>query len=184
MANSPNFKTVVLRPHLIWGPGDPHLIPRLAQRARKNRLFLFSGGPYLIDTTYIDNAAQAHLMALSKLIEGAPIDGQAFFIGQGKPQNLNELVESLLKAVNAPPAKAYLPVGLGKAFARSAEWLWSTFGLGGEPPLTSFTVTQLSTSHWPDISKAKKLLGYTPKVSIEEGLIFLAEAANKGYLQS
>jgi nucleoside-diphosphate-sugar epimerase len=183
MANSKGFRTVALRPHLIWGPGDPHLLPRLAARARAKRLFLFSGGPTLIDTIYIDNAAQAHLDALDKLTHGSEVDGQAFFIGQGQPMDLNTLVASLLKAVNAPPIRAKLPVGLGKLLARVNEWLWNTFDLKGEPPLTSFTVTHLSTSHWPDITKARKLLGYEPKVSIGEGLVKLAEAARSGYLQ-
>jgi nucleoside-diphosphate-sugar epimerase len=98
--------------------------------------------------------------------------------------DLNTLVASLLKAVKAPPIRAQLPVGLGKFAARATEWLWNTFDLKGEPPLTNFTVTQLSTSHWPNITKAKIILGYEPKVSTGEGLSKLAEAARNGYLKT
>jgi nucleoside-diphosphate-sugar epimerase len=183
LANGPGFNTVSIRPHLIWGPGDRHILPRLVDRARRGRLFLFSGGPYLVEATYIDNAARAHLTALFKLAEGAPVDGQAFFIGQGRPQDLNSLVASLLKAVKAPPVRAVLPPRLGRVAARTAEWIWGSLGLGGEPPLTSFALNHLIASHWPDISKARRLLGYAPEVTVEEGLERLARAADSGYLQ-
>jgi nucleoside-diphosphate-sugar epimerase len=183
LANAPGFNTLVLRPHLIWGPGDLQLLPRLAQRARKGRLFMVSGGPYLVDAVFIDNIARAHQLALSKLIAGAPVGGEAFFVGQDNPQNITQLVNRLLASVGAPPIKALIPKALAKTIALSSEWLWNAFGLGDEPPLTSFTVDQLSTSHWPSLDKAKKLLGYAPKVSVEEGLARLAEAHKKGYLK-
>ncbi|MDR2368007.1 MAG: NAD-dependent epimerase/dehydratase family protein [Deltaproteobacteria bacterium] len=182
LANGPGFKTLALRPHLIWGPGDQNLLPRIAERARRKRLFLLSGGPYLIDAVYIDNVARAHLDALSKLIDGAPVGGQAFFVGQDDPQNLSQFVGRLLEAINAPPIRALLPVELGRVSAGVFEWFWRAFGLKGEPPLTAFTVDQLSSSHWPSVAKAKKLLGYSPKVSVDEGLAKLAEAARAGYL--
>jgi nucleoside-diphosphate-sugar epimerase len=184
MANGPTFKTVVLRPHLIWGPGDQNLLPRLVERARRKRLFFISGGPYLVDAVYIDNIAQAHLAALSKLIAGDPVGGQSFFIGQDDPQNLTLFVNRLLETAKAPPIRALIPPELGRVVAAVSEWFWKTFGLGGEPPLTGFTVRQLSTSHWPDIGKAKKLLGYAPKVGVEEGLARLSEAVRAGYLNS
>ncbi|MDR2387790.1 MAG: NAD-dependent epimerase/dehydratase family protein [Deltaproteobacteria bacterium] len=184
LANAPGFNSLVLRPHLIWGPGDLHLLPRLAQRARNGRLFLVSGGPYFIDAVYIDNIVRAHQLALSKLISGAPVDGQAFFVGQDSPQNLILLVNRLLAAVSAPPIRALVPKVLAQTIALASEWLWNTFGIGGEPPLTSFTVDQISTSHWPKIDKAKKLLGYVPKISVEEGLARLAEAHQRGYLRA
>jgi nucleoside-diphosphate-sugar epimerase len=183
LANGPGFKTVALRPHLIWGPGDRHLLPRLVGLARKKRLFLFSGGPYRVDSLYIDNAAKAFHLALSKLIEGSPIGGQAYFIGQGEPEEIGVLVGKLLVAVGAPPVRWNMPVEVGSVVARVSEWLWDSFGLGGEPPLTKFTLSQLSTSHWPDISKARRELGYSPKVSVEEGLARLAEAVKAGYLK-
>jgi nucleoside-diphosphate-sugar epimerase len=183
LANGPDLKTVALRPHLIWGPWDQNLLPRLVERARRKRLFFLSGGPYFVDAVYVDNIAQAHLIALSKLIAGDPVGGHSFFIGQDNPQNLTQFVSRLLEAVKAPPIRALLPVRVGRAVASVSEWLWNSFSLGGEPPLTSFTVHQISTSHWPNIVKAKKLLGYAPKVSVEEGLARLAEAAREGYLQ-
>jgi nucleoside-diphosphate-sugar epimerase len=183
-ANGPAFKTLALRPHLIWGPGDRHLLPRLLTRARRGRLRLFSGGPYLVDATYIDNAARAFELALSKLAAGAPVDGQAFFIAQGEPQDINLLVNRLLAAVGAPPAKAGMPKALGRAAAAGVERLWKTLRRQSEPPVTLFAAQQLSSSHWFNLDKAKTMLGYRPEVSVAEGLRRLAAWRGSGSAES
>ena len=66
-ANSAELATVSLRPHLIWGPGDNHLVPRLIQRAQTGQLRQVGAGKNLVDATYIDNAADAHLLAADRL---------------------------------------------------------------------------------------------------------------------
>ncbi|MDR1658193.1 MAG: NAD-dependent epimerase/dehydratase family protein [Deltaproteobacteria bacterium] len=175
-ANGPDFKTLALRPHLIWGPGDPHLLPRLAQRAVRGRLFLFTKGPYLVDATYIDNAAIAHVQALEKLASGAPADGQAFFIAQGQPMDINQLVNRLLAAVGAPMVPARIPKWLGLSLAGSIERFWRFFKLSSEPPVTIFTARQMSSSHWYNLGKAQRILGYRPLVSLEDGLRRVAES--------
>jgi nucleoside-diphosphate-sugar epimerase len=177
LANNPSFKTVALRPHLVWGPWDPHILPRLVERSRKGRLILFSGGPYMIDATYIDNVALAHRLALEKLDEGAPVDGEVFFIGQDQPQDLNEFINLLLASVNAPLARRTVPPGLGRAAARVLERVCQALGVRREPPSTIFAASQMSASHWSNLDKAKKLLGYEPVVSVAEGLRRLGEAA-------
>ena len=179
-ANCGSFKTVALRPHLIWGPGDPHLLPRLLERARRGRLFLFSGGPFIVDATYIDNAAQAHVLALQKLEAGAPVSGEAFFIAQGEPMELNVLINRLLKASGAPLARRRINPKLGLFAARMTEGYWNLAKRSGEPPMTVFAVRQMSTSHWYDLSKAKTLLGYSPKITTAEGLKILEAARDDG----
>ncbi|MDR2442296.1 MAG: NAD-dependent epimerase/dehydratase family protein [Deltaproteobacteria bacterium] len=174
-ANNPDFKTLAIRPHLIWGPGDPHLLPRLAQRAVRGRLFLFSGGPFLVDATYIDNAALAHYLALEKLMNGAKVDGEAFFIAQGSPVDLNMLINQLLVAISVPRTRRRIPRSLGLKAAKLIEWFWRFFKIPGEPPVTVFTARQMSSSHWYDLTKAKRLLGYEAKVSIDEGLMRVAK---------
>ncbi|MDR0356066.1 MAG: NAD-dependent epimerase/dehydratase family protein [Deltaproteobacteria bacterium] len=182
-ANNPAFRTVVLRPHLVWGPGDPNIIPRLVERARKGRLVLFSGGPYMVDATYVDNVAKAHALALEKLAAGASIGGEAFFIGQDEPQDVNVFINKLLEAVKAPPAKRRVSKKLGRAAAKTIEGVWKIFDFMKEPPTTVFAASQMSASHWSNLQKAKNLLGYVPEVSVEEGLRRLAQAAENGYAQ-
>ncbi|MDR1488055.1 MAG: NAD-dependent epimerase/dehydratase family protein [Deltaproteobacteria bacterium] len=170
MENCRNFKTLAIRPHLIWGPGDPHLVPQLVERADRGRLFLFSGGPYLVDATYIENAAKAHAVALEKLAGGAAVDGEAFFIAQGQPMDINVLIARILEAAGAKAATRRIPKGLGLLGASLLEKIWKTLSLASEPPVTVFTVKQLSTSHWFNLEKAKRLLDYRPWVSFEDGL--------------
>ncbi|MDR1578670.1 MAG: NAD-dependent epimerase/dehydratase family protein [Deltaproteobacteria bacterium] len=179
-ANTPDFQTLALRPHLIWGPGDPHLSPRLVERAKRGRLHLFSGGPYIVDATYIDNAATAHILALEKLAAGAPVGGQAYFIGQDHPMDLTLLVNLLLRAAGVEPVKARINKSLGRFLGWSLEKIWTLARIAKEPPLTLFTARQLSSSHWYNLERAKTALGYQPWVSLEEGLQRLAASWRAG----
>ncbi|MDR1085396.1 MAG: NAD-dependent epimerase/dehydratase family protein [Deltaproteobacteria bacterium] len=174
-ANQPTFRTLALRPHLIWGPGDPHLLPRLIERAKKGRLRLFSGGPYLVDATYIDNAAEAHILALERLAAGEPVGGLPFFISQDQPMELTALVNLLLKAAGLGPVKASINKGFGRCLGLLLEKTWRFFNVAHEPPLTLFTARQLSSSHYYCLERAKTLLGYKPTVSMDEGLRRLAD---------
>jgi nucleoside-diphosphate-sugar epimerase len=169
-ADSPELRTLALRPHLAWGPRDPHFLPRLAALARAGRLRLFKGGPYLVDPTYVDNAARAHLLALARLREGAPCSGKAYFLGQGEAVDSRDFINSLLEAMGLPKARISVPPRAGRLAARAAEAAWRLLRLKGEPPVSYFTALQLSTSHYFDISRARDLLGYRPEVSMEEGL--------------
>jgi nucleoside-diphosphate-sugar epimerase len=173
-ANGPEFKTVALRPHLVWGPGDNHLLPRLAERARRGSLRLFSGGPYLVDAIYVDDAALAFKLALEALEAGEPVDGRAFFISQGEPRDVNFMINRLLEAAGVQPLKAGLPPKIGRAAAALIERFWKILRLEGEPPITVFSAKQASSSHWFDIDAARNLLGYRAEVTLEEGLRRLA----------
>ncbi|MDR1164476.1 MAG: NAD-dependent epimerase/dehydratase family protein [Deltaproteobacteria bacterium] len=169
-ANKPGFRTLALRPHLIWGPEDPHFTPRILSLRRRNRLRLFTGGPYVIDATYIDNAVEAHLLAMARIMADERVAGQAFFIAQDEPLDALEFINLLLKAARLAPVAARTPPWLGRSLARLAEGAWRLGRLRGEPPLTLFAIKQLTTSHYFDLAKAKTLLGYKPKISLSEGL--------------
>lgn len=172
-AAGPELATVALRPHLIWGPGDPHLLPRLTARADEGRLFRINGGPYLVDATYIDNAAWAHVLAYRQLGPAAPINGRAYFISQGEPRDLGFIINRLLEAAGRTPATRTISPWAARAAAWLAENMWRLLSLPGEPPLTRFVVSELATSHWFDLSRARRELGYRPLVSFEEGLAAL-----------
>jgi nucleoside-diphosphate-sugar epimerase len=169
-ANSPGLATVSLRPHLIWGPGDNHLLPRIIAKAKSGRLRRIGSKPCLVDTVYIDNAARAHLLAADRLAPGSPVCGKAYFISNGEPLPLWDMVNRLLAAAGMPPVIAAVSPAAAKAAAMLCESLWKLFSLGGEPPLTRFVASELSTAHWFDISAARLDLGYEAEVSIDEGL--------------
>ncbi|MFV2176076.1 NAD-dependent epimerase/dehydratase family protein [Actinomadura sp. LOL_016] len=163
---------VALRPHLIWGPGDPHFLPRLVERRRRMRLPGASDKE--IDTVYVDNAADAHLLALDRLAPGSPLNGRAYFITQDEPQGLGTWLNSLLAAAGEPPVTRRVPVRAAAAAGALVEFGYRLPGVRGEPPLTRFLVEQASTAHWFDISAARRDLGYHPAVSTQEGLARLA----------
>jgi nucleoside-diphosphate-sugar epimerase len=179
-ANGATLATVALRPRLIWGPGDAQLLPRLAQRARAGRLRLVGDGSNLIDTTYIDNAAQAHFDAFDHLAPGAACAGRAYFISNGEPRPAREIVNALLAAAGAPPVTKTLPFGVAYAIGAACEAAWTLLPLAGEPPLTRFLAEQLATTHWYDMAPATRDFGYLPRVTIAEGLARLAASCISG----
>ena len=175
-ANSPQLATVALRPRLIWGPGDNNLLPKLAERARQGRLRLVGDGMNKVDTTYIDNAAQAHFDAFEHLAPGAACAGKAYFISNGEPLPMRELLQRLLAAVGAPAPSRNLSFANAYRIGAVCEKLWPWLHLPGEPPITRFLAEQLCTPHWYSMEPARRDFGYVPKVSIAEGLQRLAAA--------
>jgi nucleoside-diphosphate-sugar epimerase len=169
-ANDSELGTVSLRPHLIWGPGDNHLLPRLVARARAGQLRRIGSRKNLIDTIHVDNAADAHLAAAERLAPGAPVAGKVYFISQGEPVPMWDMVNRLLDAAGAPPVTRAIPVWLAMGLAWGFEAAHRLANKREEPRLTRFVVRELSTAHWFDISAARRDLGYAPRVSIAAGL--------------
>ena len=169
-ANDAGLATVALRPRLIWGPGDTQILPKLVERARSGRLRLVGSGDNLVDTTYIDNAAQAHVDALEHLRAGAACAGRAYFISNGEPWPLREVLNGLLRSAGAPEVHKTLPFRAAYAIGAVCEGLWTALPLKGEPPMTRFLAEQLSTAHWYSMAPAARDFGYVPKVSMAEGM--------------
>ncbi len=169
-ANGPDLATVALRPHLIWGPGDNHLIPRIIAKARAGRLRRLGRGNPLIDSIFIDNAADAHILAADRLAPGSPVAGKAYFLSQGEPIPLWDLVNRILDAAELPPVTRSVPVSVAVAVGWLLEGIYGLLGWQAEPPMTRFLARELSTAHWFDISAARRDFGYQPQVSIDEGL--------------
>ena len=177
-ANSPALATVALRPRLIWGPGDAQLVPRLADRARQGRLRIVGDGQNKVDTTYIDNAAQAHFDAFAHLAPGAACAGKAYFISNGQPLEMEVLLNKLLAAAGAPAVHKRISFKTAYRIGAICEKAWPWLRLPGEPPITRFLAEQLSTPHWYSMEPARRDFGYVPRVSIEEGLRRLAASYN------
>ena len=154
-------------------------MPRLAERARAGRLRIVGTGNNLIDTTFIDNAAQAHIDAFHHLVPDAACAGRAYFVSNGEPMPVRDLVNALLRAVGAPPVEQHLSFRTAYAIGAVCEAAWTVLPLKGEPPLTRFLAEQLATTHWYDMSPATHDFGYVPKVTIEEGLRRLAFATSR-----
>ncbi len=174
-ANGPSLTTVSLRPHLIWGPGDNHLVPRLIQRARAGKLRRVGSGNNLVDTTYIDNAADAHLLAAKLLVPGSAVAGKVYFISNGEPVPLWNLIDRMLACAQIPPVSRGISARTAYLIGAGLEFAYSLTRRTDEPPMTRFVARQLSTAHWFRLDAARRDFCYTPQVTVEEGLKRLAE---------
>ncbi|MCF8125298.1 MAG: NAD-dependent epimerase/dehydratase family protein [Desulfotignum sp.] len=159
---------IILRPHLIWGPEDNHLVPGIIKRAGKLKIV----GPTddLVDTIYVDNAAWAHILAAEKLEQNPDLSGRIYFISQNEPVSKWQMANAFLKAAGLPPVKGHVSAGAAYAAGWFFETVHKVLRIKKEPPMTRFAARELATSHWFDITRAKKELGYYPKISTQEGL--------------
>ncbi|MDB4306331.1 NAD-dependent epimerase/dehydratase family protein [bacterium] len=173
-SNGPDLATVALRPHLIWGPGDTNLVPQLLSRARAGDLRFVGDGSNLVDTVYIDNAADAHMLAADRLEPGAACAGKAYFISNGDPWPLKKIVNGILEAGGLPPEDRSVPLRLALVAGALFEAAHRVFPSETGPRMTPFIARNFATPHWFDISAARRDLGYEPEVSIEEGFRRLA----------
>ena len=179
-ANSNTFRTCALRPHLIWGPRDTHLIPRLLARARSGRLRRVGDGANLVDITYVENAAAAHLQAADALVgDTATPAGRAYFLSQGQPVNCWEWIDEILTLAQLPRVRKSISSNAARRIGNLFETLYSVLDLRSEPPMTRFLASQLSTSHWFDISAARRDFGYEPRIPTTVGMQRLADWLKK-----
>ncbi len=166
--------TCALRPHLIWGPRDRHLIPRLLENARRGRLCQVGDGTNLIDTVYVENAARAHLLAADALQPGSPVAGQAYFISQGEPVNCWDWINRILELAGLPPVTQSISLKKALLVGTAYETLYALLRLRGEPPMSRFLAKQMAMCHYFAIDRARNDFGYEPRISMDEGLRRLA----------
>lgn len=166
------LRAVALRPHLVWGPGDPHIVRQLLARARRGRMFLVGDGRNRVDVTYIDNAVDAHLQADAALAKGSA-GGRAFFISQGEPIAIGDFMRAVTAAAGLSPRFVKIPYPVAWLVGWAME-AWTSRKPAGIPLLTRFLAAELAKSHYYDIGAARRDLGYAPAVSTEEGLRRLA----------
>ncbi|MGW8194037.1 MAG: NAD-dependent epimerase/dehydratase family protein [Desulforhopalus sp.] len=169
-AHSKTLATCALRPHLIWGPGDPHLIPRLLDRGRMQQLKQVGAGNNMVDISYIDNVAHAHILAAVNLSTTGTAGGKPYFISQGEPVNLWSWVGELFSAMDLPPVNSSVSFPLAYWLGGAMEIIYNLFAIKKEPKMTRFLAEQLAKSHYFSINNARKDLGYEPIVSTESGM--------------
>ena len=172
-ANDDELSTVALRPRLSWGPEDTNLVPQLIARARSGQLRLVGDGSNLVDTVYIDNAVDAHLLAAERIAPGAPCAGRPYFISNGEPRPMKEIINGILAAAGLPPVERSVPIKAAVVAGAVFENLYKVFPTKGGPRMTRFVARNFATAHWFDISAARRDLGYEPRISIDEGLVRL-----------
>ncbi len=183
-AHSASLRTIALRPHLIWGVGDPHLVPRVLARARAGRLRIIGAGQNRVDMVHVANAVDAHLLAAHALASDTsaaspsaagqgevrrPAGGRAFFITNGEPVRLWAWINDLLRVLGEPPIAQSLSLGTATVVGAVCETLWRALPLRGDPPMTRFIAAELAKDHWFDLTAARRDLGYHPRISMAEG---------------
>lgn len=173
-ADSRNLATVSLRPHLVWGPGDKNVIPRVLRLAEEGRLKIVGDGRNRIDCTAIENVVDAHLLAEAALGKSAgEIGGRAYFITNGEPVVLWDWINEILRGLDRPPITQHVPLSVAYALGAILETLWRFLGKKDDPPMTRFVAKELATDHWFNIDAARRDLGYQPRVSMAEGTMRL-----------
>jgi 2-alkyl-3-oxoalkanoate reductase len=167
---SHDLSTIALRPHLIFGPRDPHLLPRVVQRAAAGKLRRVGNGTNQVSVSYVENAALAHLQACDALKPGGSCAGKAYFINEPDPVNLWDFINDVLTRAGLPRIERSVSAATARRLGGVLESTWRLLRLRSEPPMTRFMAAQLSTSHWYDVSAAARDFGYAPQISLEEGL--------------
>jgi len=166
--------TVALRPHLIWGPRDNHLLPRLIERAASGRLRRVGTGENMVSMSYVENTAAAHLLAADALTLDSPLAGQAYFINEAQAVNLWDWIDELVQLAGLPAVTKHMSRSAASRVGAICEGVYSLLRLPGEPPMTRFVASQLSSSHYYDVSKAQRDFGFSSVVPVEEGMQRLA----------
>ncbi len=167
--------TCALRPHLIWGPRDQALIPRLVERAKSGHLHQVGDGENRVDMIFVENAAQAHLQAADALAPGAAVAGNAYFLSQGQPVACWAWINEILALHGLPPVKKRLSFRAAWCLGWVCERIWKVFRWETDPPMTRFLAAQMAKDHYYDISRAKRDFGFSPTISKEAGMAALAE---------
>lgn len=174
-ANSEHLRTISLRPHLVWGPYDAHIVPGILKRASSGKLRRIGDQEHFIDTTYIDNMIDALLLAVDALESKPQAAGRNFFITNGEPARVWDFINSIIQIAGHKPVQKKIPEKVAMFAAGIAERFNKAFKPRTEPFMTRFAIRELCTNHWFDISSAREILGYEPKVSYAEGFKHLKD---------
>ena len=172
-AHGPDLAVVAVRPHLVWGPGDTQLVARIVERGRSGRLALVGRGTALIDTTYVDNAADAIVAALDAADTAG---GAAYVVSNGEPRPVAEILSSICAAAGVPGPHLAVPFPVAWGVGAAVDTVWSWRGREEDPPITRFLAEQLATAHWFDQRRTRQALRWSPRVTLDEGFARLAAA--------
>jgi len=162
--------TCSLRPHLVWGPRDTNLIPRLIDRARRRKVKIVGHGDNIVSNVYVENAADAHIHAADRLREGSPVAGSVYFIAQPEPVRLWDWINEILGKLGLPLVTRKVPFGAAYAAGWAMEAVYQALRFESEPIMTRFLAQQLSKNHHYSIEKARRELEWEPAIGHKEGM--------------
>lgn len=180
-ANDQELATIALRPHLVWGPGDKNVVPRVLALARAGKMKIIGTGRNRVDLTHITNVVDAHLLAEGALVQpDRPAAGRAYFITNGEPVVLWDWINGLLRGLDLPELRQRVPLPIAYATGYMLESWWRLTRRAGEPPMTRFAAKEMATDHWFDITAARRDLAYHPLMTMAEGTDELIAHYRKG----
>jgi nucleoside-diphosphate-sugar epimerase len=168
--HSTNIQTIALRPHLIWGENDPHLLPRVVKLHKKGKLRQVGNGKNMVDLTHVENVAHAHICAMEAMVKNPSLGGKAYFIGQSEPVELWKWLNQIFIKLNLPEISKKISFQNAFLLGGMMEKFWKFLYLKGEPPMTRFVASQLAHDHWFSNDMANQDLGYEPITSMNESL--------------
>ena len=171
-ADSAALAVLVVRPHLVWGPGDTQLVERIVSRAEAGRLPLLGTGAALIDTTYVDNASAALVASVDAC---GPAHGQPLVVTNGEPRPVQEVLASLCRAAGVPPPRVRVPAWAARLAGTAVDAAWTIGRRRDTPPITRFLAEQLTTAHWFDQRHTRAVLRWRPEVDLDTGFDRLAQ---------
>jgi nucleoside-diphosphate-sugar epimerase len=171
-ANAPGFATVVVRPRFVWGKGDTSVLPKLVAAVRGGRFRWIDGGNYLTSATHVRNAVEGLILAAER---GRP--GEIYFVTDGPPVPFRTFITRMLETQGVRPGTRSLPRRVAWRIASIVEAIWRTFGIHATPPISRMVVKMMGEEVTIDDGKARRELGYAGRVSFEDGIREMAEAA-------
>jgi nucleoside-diphosphate-sugar epimerase len=163
------LEVVVIRPRLVWGPGDATVLPALVAAVRAGRFAWIGSARHLTSTAHVDNVVHGLLLGAER---GRP--GGVYFVTDGPDIEFREFVTRWLATAGVEAPDRELPPPVARALAAAGEWAWRTFPLPGAPPLTRLALWLSSVECTVDDSRARAELGYAPVITREQGLTELA----------
>ena len=166
--------TCAIRPHVVFGPGDRRFLPAVVGKAKAGKLRLSVGlhNRKLSDFTYVDNLIDALLLADERLTTDSPVAGQAYFITNGEPMPFFDFVGRVLRELGLPKIVGAVPYPIAYAAAAIKEGIDTLRGgtLNAEDGMSRFAVRYMVRHHYFDIGKARRELGYAPRVGLDEAI--------------
>ena len=173
-ANSRELQTCAIRPHVVYGPEDGRFLPAILERGLAGKLRVGVGsGNKLSDFTYITNLIDGLLAAEAQLRNAESVcGGEAYFVTNAEPLGFWEFIDRVLVAIGQPPTKGRIPFAIAYPIAAIAEAIDNIKGgkVGAENGFTRFAVRYMCTDHYFRVDKARRDFGYTPQVTIDEGI--------------
>lgn len=167
-----SFAAAVIRPGLLWGPGDTSLLPDLLAAVHAGQFAWLDEGRQQTVVTHVDNLVEAVVLAAE---HGRA--GEAYFVADDERVTLREFVSALLDTQGITPPERNYPAAIARAAAAASEEVWQRLPISRPPPVTRLQVWIGTLECSLQSTRARDVLGYRPVRSHDEALRELQELA-------